>query len=145
MTIRYTPTPGGALATKSTFVTANVNLANDVDTEVTSVDLTAGTWLVIATALNATEGATCDIDIWLDSVSGAISASPYGSGGLTQNTPATTAFSPQSVGVVVALVVLTAPQTVYLNAVAEGQNGVLNVTNQSSIGGATGIVAVKVA
>lgn len=133
-----------SLAYKQSFITADVTLNNNTPTEVTSLDLTAGTWLIIATLMNSSEGIGCNIDFWLDSVSGAISASPYGGNGITQNVTGTTSYYPQTTGTVVAVVALTNAKTVYLNAEAIGQNGVATVSNTSGVGGCTGMVAVQI-
>ena len=145
-TDEYAPAAaGGTLTTLSSFITASLSLPNGTITEVTSLDLTAGTWFVIATVLNATEALTCDIDFWLDSVSGAKSAAPYGGSGLTQNVTGTTSFNPEVSGTVTALITLTGSQTVYLNAIAQGQNGSLAYENGEAVGGATGMIAIKTA
>ena len=144
--IRFGGSSGGSssLAYKQSFITADVTLNNSTPTEVTSLDLTAGTWLIIATLMNSSEAIGCDIDFWLDSVSGAISASPYGGSGITQNVTGTTSYYPETTGSVVAIIALTSAQTVYLNAEAIGQNGVATAANAGGVGGSTGIVAVQI-
>lgn len=132
-----------SLATASSFITASLGLTENVITEVTSVDLTAGTWLVLATALNSTESLSTTVDIWLDSVSGAKSASPYGGSGLTQNAAGITSYAPETGITIIALITLTTDQTVYMNAVAVSQAGSLAAVNGQNVGGATGMVAIQ--
>ena len=145
-TDEYAPAAaGGTLTTLSSFITAAVSLPNGTITEVTSLDLTAGTWFVIATVLNSTESIACPVDFWLDSVSGAKSAAPYGGNGITQNAAGTSSFFVEASGTVTALITLTGSQTVYLNAIAQGQNGSLAYENGEAVGGATGMIAIKTA
>lgn len=141
------PNPAGgaaSLAHASAYLTSTLGLGNGVKTEVVSLDLAAGTWLIMASALNASEAFSCDIDIWLDSASGAIST-PYGGSALTQNVTGTTAFSPATSTAFQAIITLPAAQTVYFNAEAIGQTAQLNSTNINGVSGATGMVAIKIA
>ena len=139
--------PGGTLTNQTSYITANVALTGGTPANITSLSLTAGTWLINSSVLYLDQGsATLEslIDAWI----GTTSASTTGAyAGFESSTGENAAGFPGVAGVsFTRIVTLAATTTVYLNAQASQSGQALYYTEQigSVIPQVTGMTAVKI-
>ena len=88
-TTSWTPTTptAAALTTVSSVVTSNVALTASTATNITSISLTAGTWLISATCSIYNNGAPSPITIWVGPTSASYTSAYFGAAnnGVSQN------------------------------------------------------------
>lgn len=131
---------GGALTSVVSDIVADVALGNNAATLITSVNLTAGTWLIQAKA-TITSGANAGtVYVWVGT-GNATTAGAVASGGDTLP-----ANEQASVPVAPAVVVLAAAVTYYLNALLGVAGGTAKAADLGPVGTvATQLVALKIA
>jgi len=131
--------PSVSLTTASSFITASVSVASGTNTEITSVSLGAGTWLISFQGAFGPTSSGSGFDVWI----GPNSASTTGIYGAATNTGTTSADFGGAAGS--AIVTLAGTTTVYLNANA-GAAGLIHYAGSSALAVAnvTGLTAVKI-
>ena len=149
----YAPaTPGGgALTSDSSFITSAVTLAQTTATNLTSLSLAAGTWLInwqlVFEASGGSAGADIECDGWIGPNS-ASSTGAYSSSGFYQQVGVNAPYDQCVAGS--AIVTLTTTTTVYLQALgyASSAGATVTIDNGSPYEGApnaSGMTAVKIA
>lgn len=136
---------GGGLSYVESYITANVSLSASTPTNITSVSLTAGTWLITARALlsNSSATASANFDIWIGPTAGSLTGAYAGQGGVLGDTVAG-GTSVASV-TLVKIVVLASTTTVNLITEMNQAGTVLYGGSAVTIGNESGITAVKIA
>lgn len=142
----YAAPVAGALSYAESYITANVTLAAATYTEIASVSLATGTWLITARAFASSQASTAQI---LDLSIGPNSASTTGAYAGANTAPGVAAGESQNLSLsVIKVEVLTATTTVYLNAYASvvGTTIISSDANTTpTVPNMTGITAVKIA
>ena len=125
------------------YITANVGLVAATGTEITSVALSAGTWLVTGRAcLNVLGALVTAGELWIgpdSALATGVYAGSYGGAGVVAGGDEDLYIS------VTKVVTLAADTTVYLNADAQGAMTVLAADTFLSLAAVTGITAVRIA
>ena len=141
----YTATQVGAAPGTSveSYIGAAVPLVANTPTAITSVSLTAGTWLITARCIDTTANATpTDCEAWI----GPTSASATGAYA-SSFTAAGTFVGGNTYGgnVVAKVVTLATPTVVYLNALQAVGAGSISAATPEGTPNASGITAVRIA
>ena len=131
-----------ALTYVESFIVSPVTLTASSITNITSVSLTAGTWLVLGRMYVTTNSASQSIiDMWLGTSSASTTGALAAAGAITGLASSTNG---QTIELSKVLVVGTT-ENVYLNAIAGQTSGAQAVSTTESLGSVTGITAVRIA
>ena len=135
-------TPAVSLTEVESFIISPVTLTASSITNITSVSLTAGTWLVLGRMYVTTNSASQSIiDMWLGTSSASTTGALAAAGAITGLASSTNG---QTIELSKVLVVGTT-ENVYLNVIAGQTSGAQAISTTESLGSVTGISAVRLA